>query len=262
FVFQLSLSRKFNNFIVIEKTKTVYCFIPKTGCTTTKLVFYNLEHDVNITDFEKDNSWIHRQTFTKLGSYSKEDIHIRLKTYNKFIVVRDPLERLVSAWLDKFVNSRSRWMYIHNYQRKTNTTYLQLITANGSASWKRHDDLPNVSFRDFIRAIIDQKYINGHWKTFYELCDPCQIEYDFIAHTDTLAEDFHLFFRKIGAVGKECILPRQHESRAERIVGNTFREVSAGDLRRIREIYKADFDMFGYSFDENLSLIKKYKDMP
>jgi len=37
-----------------------------------------------------------------LSTYSQEDINHRLKNYHSFIVVRHPLERVISAWHNKF----------------------------------------------------------------------------------------------------------------------------------------------------------------
>eukprot|EP00058_Branchiostoma_floridae_P002521 XP_002588009.1 hypothetical protein BRAFLDRAFT_125403 [Branchiostoma floridae] len=86
-----------------------------------------------------------------------------------------------------------------------------------------------------------------------------RVRYDFIAHTDTLAEDLRLFFHNIGVEGKDGILPRQHPTRARTGFGNTFRQVPTEDIRHIGEIYKPDFEMFGYSFEEDLAIIEHEK---
>ncbi|KAI8500274.1 hypothetical protein Bbelb_218400 [Branchiostoma belcheri] len=59
-----------------------------------------------------------------------------------------------------------------------------------------------------------------------------------------------------GIVGKDGLFPRQRPSRAKANFGTTFREVPTEDIRRLGEIYKPDFDMFGYSLDDDLALIK------
>ncbi|KAI8494426.1 hypothetical protein Bbelb_276520 [Branchiostoma belcheri] len=73
---------------------------------------------------------------------------------------------------------------------------------------------------------------------------------------DTLQEDLLLFFQRSGIVGKDSLLPKQHPSRAKANFGNIFREVPTDYIRRLGEIYKPDFDMFGYSFDDDLALIR------
>ena len=37
-----------------------------------------------------------------LSTYSQEDINHRLKHYHSFIVIRHPLQRVISAWHNKF----------------------------------------------------------------------------------------------------------------------------------------------------------------
>ncbi|XP_078665957.1 carbohydrate sulfotransferase 11-like [Branchiostoma floridae x Branchiostoma belcheri] len=242
-----------HHLIVIDKTKTIYCYIPKTGCTTTKLVMYNLQHDTNVSIADNKRIQIHRYPFKLLNSYSMEDAAMRLKTYNKLIVVRDPLERLASAWLEKFVHSKLPFSYIRTLQQEVWKSKVENTTTNKSL----RGDLPPVSFRDFIWSIINNKYRDVHWEPFFSLCAPCQVQYDFIAHTDTLVEDLRLFFHMSGIVGKDGILPRQHPSRAKANFGNTFQEVPTEDIFRIGEIYKPDFEMFGYSFDQDLEMIEK-----
>ncbi|XP_066277442.1 carbohydrate sulfotransferase 9-like [Branchiostoma lanceolatum] len=248
------LSQKLlHQLIVVDRIKTIYCYIPKTGCTTTKFAMYNLQHGTNESNADHQLGWIHKQHFKLLSSYSNRDADMRLATYNKLMVVRDPLERLASAWLDKFINNPRRFSYIKRFQQKT---VFKSGFRNRRPAGRTSNGVPPIPFRDFIRSIIDKIYLDVHWEPFFSLCAPCQVEYDFIAHTDTLVEDLRLFFHKIGVVGKDGILPRQHPTRAKTGFGNTFREVPTEDIRRIGEIYKPDFDMFGRSFDEDSVLIE------
>ena len=77
-----------SRFIVNDKNKILYCFVPKTGTTTTKHVFYNLEHGTNTTTL-----FLGSKHLKFLSEYTDNEILRRLETYIKFIVVRDPLER-------------------------------------------------------------------------------------------------------------------------------------------------------------------------
>lgn len=43
-------------------------------------------------------------TFKRLSNYTMLEINEKLKTYDKFIIVRHPLERLLSAYRNKFEN--------------------------------------------------------------------------------------------------------------------------------------------------------------
>ncbi|CAH1251508.1 CHST10 [Branchiostoma lanceolatum] len=234
--------------IVNDKYNILYCFVPKTGCTTTKLVFYNLEKGTNHT---LNTVEVHKYNFTFLDQYSDEEIQQRLKNYRKFIVVRDPLERLLSAWRDKFVHGRDlltekfqdMWSTIEN---KTDSEY---------------DKLRNVPFKAFLKAVaMDQKkWHNAHWEPAYKLCSPCQVKFDFVAHTDTLAEDFPLFFKKIGITGKDSFLPKKRQTRGGKFLSEDYKVISFEDMREIWTMFKPDFDMFGYSFEEDITGLLRTK---
>ena len=45
--------------------------------------------------------------------YSRDEIKSRLNTYYKFLVVRDPYERILSAYLDKFVHHDPEFLDIY-----------------------------------------------------------------------------------------------------------------------------------------------------
>ncbi|XP_078589153.1 carbohydrate sulfotransferase 10-like isoform X2 [Branchiostoma floridae x Branchiostoma japonicum] len=245
--------------MVVDRIKTMYCFIPKTGCTTLKYLMYNLEHGTNESRSNHGLMWIHERRYRWLKDYSKEEADMRLATYNKLIVVRDPLERLASAWLDKFNHDPRHVSFIKAFQRKTRMKNLtKTHTKQDRNSQDSVGGKPSLPFRDFIWGIANEFEVhkNIHWEPFFSLCAPCQVEYDFIAHTDTLVEDLRLFLHKIGVVGKDYLLPTQRPSRAKTNFGTTFREVPTEDLRRIGEVYKPDFDAFGYNFEEDLALIE------
>ena len=86
--------------------QVIYCFIPKSGCTTWKRTLAKAIKGAE--GYLKTEESIHTDQFLRshgvMGLYSFRDSEIdkRLKTYFKFLVVRHPMERLVSAFRDKF----------------------------------------------------------------------------------------------------------------------------------------------------------------
>ena len=73
----------------------------------------------------------------RLSTYSVNEIQSRLKPYFKFVVVRHPMERLVSAFRDKFERSEGVDAYFAACARK--------IREQGKDS--------NLSFLNFIEYI-------------------------------------------------------------------------------------------------------------
>jgi len=92
---------KWYQFFVSDRRQYIYCFSPKVACSSWKLTLLRLTgKDLSrITD-------VHRveQTNTvlkRLDYYNATERETRLKKYFKFMFVREPLERLVSAYKDK-----------------------------------------------------------------------------------------------------------------------------------------------------------------
>jgi len=82
--------------------------------------------------------------------YTPTEIQYRLQTYFKFIFVRDPLDRLRSAYVDKF-ESGVNTLYNENYGRKIISIYRNNAT-NASLSLG-HD----VRLDEFVKYLIDPR---------------------------------------------------------------------------------------------------------
>ncbi|XP_019628690.1 PREDICTED: carbohydrate sulfotransferase 10-like [Branchiostoma belcheri] len=147
--------------------------------------------------------------FKRLNTYSDEEIRFRFETYTKLIIVRNPLERLVSAWEDKFSYAPSRFGY-----RKQYHSMLKTLLSNTSNT---------------------------------------MIDYDFIMHTETIAEDYQLFFRKAGIVGREDLIPEVRQRKGDRLFWDFYKEIPLEDLWQIKQKFKADYDMFGYNFHDDIA---------
>ena len=99
--------------------QVIYCFIPKAGCSTWKRTIARSytgkeekisETKIHTVDFMSEHG------MKRLYLYSDDEIQKRLKSYFKFLVVRHPIQRLVSAFRDKFGNkSQSKF---RNYARE------------------------------------------------------------------------------------------------------------------------------------------------
>ncbi|XP_019614376.1 PREDICTED: carbohydrate sulfotransferase 12-like [Branchiostoma belcheri] len=282
---ELSKSKHEGHVYFYDNIKTIYCYIPKVGCKTMKLLFYNLEHNEtlrlntdgtaelrpkidNFTDPKlRRSGYIHSRGFKTFNHYSKEEVGLRLATYKKIIVVRDPLERLASAWLGKFVTlpetsgflgwTKGLNQRLRKYQESNLTNKSNNVKDEGTFNVTKR-----VSFRDFLfsvskRIIID----NEHWMSFSRLCLPCQIDYDFIAHMDTVASDVRLFVKKYNITANEEVLPEQRRRHVhdDNVFNKIYAQVPIEEILPLRETFQEDFDMFGYSFEQDLIKILQGK---
>eukprot|EP00058_Branchiostoma_floridae_P011744 XP_002597232.1 hypothetical protein BRAFLDRAFT_66357 [Branchiostoma floridae] len=96
---KLSRRRPMDNFFVSDKYKVLYCKIGKTGSTTTSALLYNLEYGTN---YSQQEYWKHTATvpMKRLTSYTKDEQMLRLNTYKKLVVSRNPLESLCRSCLN------------------------------------------------------------------------------------------------------------------------------------------------------------------
>uniref|UniRef100_A0A3Q3XC54 Carbohydrate sulfotransferase n=1 Tax=Mola mola TaxID=94237 RepID=A0A3Q3XC54_MOLML len=99
--------------IVDDKHNLIYCYVPKVACTNWKRVLMVLTSDGRLTsplDIPANEAHVAGNLHT-LSEFSVPEINHRLRSYLKFIFAREPFERLVSAYRNKFTRKvTSRWV--------------------------------------------------------------------------------------------------------------------------------------------------------
>ncbi|KAI2567679.1 CHST11 isoform 3, partial [Pan troglodytes] len=86
--------------VVDEDHELIYCYVPKVACTNWKRLMMVLTGRGKYSDpMEIPANEAHVSANLKtLNQYSIPEINHRLKSYMKFLFVREPFERLVSAY--------------------------------------------------------------------------------------------------------------------------------------------------------------------
>ncbi|KAM9836068.1 carbohydrate sulfotransferase 10-like isoform 2-T2 [Aulostomus maculatus] len=239
---------------VSDKHKILFCQTPKVDNTQWKKVLIVLTGAFSTVE-EIPEDFVHansKNDLTRLSSLAPEEIQHRLQTYFKFFFVRDPLERLISAFKDKFKhNPRNEPWYTHDIA--------PAIIANYRKSSRAGDpDASDLKFEDFVRylgdvehrQLLDQQFGEPiiHWVTYVELCAPCEINYDVIGHHETLEQDAPHILRAAGIdklVSYPAIPPgitRYNKTKVQ----SYFSGISKEDIRRLYARYQGDFELFGY----------------
>ena len=188
------------------------------------------------------HSW---NLWKRLYQYSEEERNIRLQTYFKFLFVRDPLKRLLSAYKDKFIGfgtsvSRSTRMHIIKEYRPKD--------LNKNNNW--------VSFPEFIQYFSEDRARNQHWRQYEKLCHPCAVNYSFIGHLETLEDDAHLLLKMAG-INDRVSFPPVHKSTRSSKTLDYYSQVPVEYITRLGELYRSDFEMFGYNFPGDLQTLIK-----
>ena len=90
------------------------------------------------------------------------------KTWLKMLVVREPFQRLLSAYRNKIEPNRTD--YFGQTSKKIAKKY-----GNSERS---------ATFSEFLQFYIDDKEPNEHWESFASLAQPCKYDYKYILKSD------------------------------------------------------------------------------
>ncbi|NXU48430.1 CHSTE sulfotransferase, partial [Turnix velox] len=163
--------------LVNDKYRFLYCYVPKVACSNWKRILKVLDGTLESVDVKLKMD--HKSDLVFLGDLRPEEITYRLDNYFKFLFVRDPMERLLSAYRNKFGE-------IKEYQQKYGVEIARRYRKNGGNS--AGDD---VTFSEFLRYLLDEEVerMNEHWMPIYNLCQPCAVRYDFIGSYERLKAD-------------------------------------------------------------------------
>ncbi|KAK7166616.1 hypothetical protein R3I93_006387 [Phoxinus phoxinus] len=255
-----------NHLIVDDHHGVIYCFVPKVACSNWKRVMIVLSQNLKAPNGAPyldpldipveviHNHTVHK-TFNKLwrrfGRFSHQLMHHKLNNYTKFLFVRDPFVRLISAFRDKFATpNEDYYKYIGSpmLQRYAN------ISSPPASAQKAFAAGIRLSFTHFIQYLLDPQTekknpFDEHWQQMNRLCHPCQIDYDFVGKLETLDEDL----LRILGLDKYIHFPPGYENRtAVNWERDWFANISVSDRRKLYNLYEADFKLFGYDKPETL----------
>ncbi|XP_077181486.1 carbohydrate sulfotransferase 13 isoform X2 [Paroedura picta] len=233
----------------------LYCYVPKVACTNWKRVMMVLTGQGKYQDpldIPANEAHVSSNLRT-LSEYSTPEINHRLRNYLKFIFVREPLERLVSAYRNKFTRS-----YNTAFHKRYGTKIIQRHRQDPSeeAMERGHD----VRFEEFVYYLLDpqtqdEEPFNEHWERMHSLCHPCIIHYDVIGKYETLTEDANYILRLIGAdAGVKFPSSSKTTRTNDDMTAKFFQNISSFYQRRLFNLYKMDYLLFNYSIPSYLRI--------
>ncbi|KAI3376534.1 hypothetical protein L3Q82_016994 [Scortum barcoo] len=208
------------NLIVDDNHGIIYCYIPKVACTNWKRVMYVLAEGEPYNDpMSIPGDLVHTTNkLVYLSSFPRPEIKAKLKHYTKFLFVRHPFIRLISAYRDKF--QKNNEFYYQNFAR-------DILRLYGNQPHPPH------SVNDAFAAGIRMSFNNF-------------IQYDFVGHQETLQEDANHLLRLTGLQDDIKFPPSYENMTSHGFMEDFFKEVPLEHRRKLYELYEKDFRLFGY----------------
>jgi len=228
------------------------CFIPKSGSTMTVVLLRRMMHYKNWNQVgtginHGPSSGIHKLNHEKnetLIQAISEDL-----SFVKGTIVRNPITRLLSGYLDKI------------FQKK------QYYRVPGLM--RRFSKKKPPTFSEFVNVLIknehpEANHVDGHFRMQSSFCNMRNDRVDFIGKQDHLLEEIKEFGESLGfweeygasgfgengmhAFGEKSYQSRTHDSGS--LIWDFYTEEL---MHKVYEYYKEDFDRFGFSLDEILA---------
>ncbi len=256
------------HFVVCEKFHFLYIPIEKVACSALKSWIIDLAEGQSASRTVDPNA--HVRAFYELHS-QPADVQSRWlhdRKLFRFAFVRNPWDRLVSGFLNKFVpwkspaqkfadehSKRLRW------SRAVNRLSSGLLCASGKASSERWRE--ELTFRQFVAELQRRNphKLDLHWRPQHLFLGSQPL--DFLGRFEYLADDFRTLCRKLNVSGD---LPEANKTRRDSAVLRNLADAPLAELRslagfpecswfytcdlaaQVAEIYGLHIRRFGYKY--------------
>ncbi|XP_071399940.1 carbohydrate sulfotransferase 8-like [Centroberyx affinis] len=245
---QLISGQQLAQIYVDDKYRLLYCEVPKVGCSNWKRVLMILGGSTASSIRDIPHNTVHTDNhLRRLESYSRVDIDKVLHSYTKLLFVREPFERLVSAFRDKFESPNSYYHHLFGRQiidrYRPNATLVDLQTGDG------------VTFREFVLYLLDVNRPVGmdiHWEPVSQLCNPCLLQYNFIGKFESIEEEANFLLQSIGAPSN-LTYPNfkdrnpLEERTSSKITESYFAQLTSTERQKVYDFYYTDYVMFNFT---------------
>ncbi|KAK7086393.1 hypothetical protein SK128_021996 [Halocaridina rubra] len=263
-IWQLSKRTSFHQMFVDRMHSLTWCKVPKAASTSWLHAFLELAGVQDIAS--KDMAGKHSLLREKYPLLTNSLLKRIMPTTLKFMVVRHPFERVLSAYRDKLEDSerdlKDRGGYYYAiYGKRIVKAYRKSTSSSDDYSYNTRKE---PTFREFIQYLLDtdvEEY-DEHWRPIFLLCTPCHIRYDIIAKMETLSRDadFILYHRGLSdTVHVEWSHRTDQSKKTSDVVKSYYSQLTSSEVKQLYYKYLPDFLMFEYDLEPFLKLTETPK---
>lgn len=217
--------------------------VPKVACTTLKLTLHAFEGLPPADDWGQ----VHDQDAPRLASFTTAEATEMLTSpdWLRFAFVRDPYDRLFSAWKQKIGNTWDR--QYAPLRDRIRSAYGYPVDP-GADPGRPPPMVAFAAFARFVAETDDPDVVHdGHWGRQTDILCVDVVDYDVIGRFETFADDFAAVLRRLDAPDHVLALGRQVTNPTTQLPLAAAYDRRLADL--VHDLYAPDFAAFGYPRD-------------
>jgi len=232
----------------------MWCKVPKAASTSWLHAFLSLAH-VPSHEIPEDNGMgLHAMLRDKYPRLSKNLNNKYMPASIKFMVVRHPFERIMSAYADKIQDYNRDLKYRGGYYfAMYGSEIVQNYRPRYQAKFPKNPLFlqKEPSFVEFVHYLIETPVSkhDEHWRPMFILCPPCHFNFDIIVKMETFKRDTDFILSQVG-LSEKISFAKSHttlgKSPGRNLKLEYFSQLSKKMVMALYEKYKIDFEMFGY----------------
>ncbi|XP_070535185.1 carbohydrate sulfotransferase 8-like [Ptychodera flava] len=235
----------YRRLFVDNKYNFLYCPIAKVGNTAWRTVMLVLRGAIKDVSELRYGGRVYDYHYQTLDVFSDKGRQERLRTFTKFIFVRHPFSRLLSAFRDKFEDTPEK-------------SFVNIYSPIVKRIVGRNDSSKQIKFEEFVQYLLETDVLayNVHWLPMHVVCHPCFLDYDIIGKYETMTEDANYVIRTIHAEDVATFpryAPHATNSSADDVMWRYYSRLTESQIQGLYKKFEWDFKLFGYDmFDYSL----------
>ncbi|XP_027238345.1 carbohydrate sulfotransferase 11 [Penaeus vannamei] len=259
---RLHLKSLLGALLYVPKRNFTWCIMPKVASTSWALALLQLE-GYGEEDLQETGEPPQVALRNLLRPVQPDQMNATVQPSLKFLFVRHPLERVVSAYRNKLEDSFAYHDGEHFYrtygrsivqgfrQRKK----FKILLDAGDDPGDGDDYRREPTFEEFVDYLLGTEVVDydEHWKPMWLQCHVCDLEYDYIIKYEAFQEESEYFLRLLK---ERKHVPESFDLRWEN-KGGTDKGATLEYLSKISEHkrwllyakYQEDFSLFGYTME-------------
>lgn len=227
------------NIYYLRKEPVMYCYIPKVACSRFKPLMRKREGFSNWADQKSIHGKNGLERLMWLGR-DEGLTQLHNMSYFKYVVVRDPFSRLVSAYQNKVATPwpDQRSDFWNKHLRNECPSLIASITMP--------DQGPLLSLEKFLECLNAEDATepsNEHWRPQTQLCGLDYIKYDKYLHMENLAGDAEDLLAELNWDENPAAFQMQRNPVYSKQLASYF---STKAIKLALQYYKNDFEVLKY----------------